>query len=65
MELLKAMGFGALISGCVALVIGTQGSTGGQLAIDALEVADFKLYWSWPLFLACAGLFWGLLLLQR
>ncbi len=65
MDLLKAMGFGALISGCVALVIGTQGSSGGQLVIQSFDVADFKLYWSWPVFFAGTGLFWGLLLLQR
>ncbi len=65
MDLLKAMGFGALIACCVSVVIGTQGSTGGQLAIQSFEVADFKVYWSWSLFLVSTGLFWGLLLLQR
>lgn len=65
MDLIKAMGFGALISGCVALVIGTQGSSGGQLVIESFTVADVRLYWSWPIFLASTGLFWGLLLLQR
>lgn len=65
MDLIKAIGFGALISGCVAIVIGTQGSGGGQLAIQSFEVADQKLYWSWRVFIAATGLFWGLLLLQR
>lgn len=65
MELLKAMIFGAVVSGCVAVVIGSQGTAGGQLAIEIVRVADFKLYWSWPMFLAGTGLFFGLLLLQR
>ncbi len=65
MDLLKAIGFGALISACVAMVIGTQGTSGGQLAIQSFELADFRLYFSMPVFLASTGLFWGLLLLQR
>jgi len=65
MDLLKAIGFGALVSVCIAVVIGSQGSTGGQLAIQSVNVADVKLYWSLPMFLAGTGLFWGLLLLQR
>lgn len=65
MDLLKAMGFGALITGCVAVVIGTQGSSGGPLAIHSFEVIDYKVYWSWPMFLSGTGLFWSLLLLQR
>jgi len=65
MGLLKSMGFGALVSGCVAVVIGAQGSSGGQLAIHPFEVADYRMYWSWPMFLAATGLFWSLLLLQR
>ncbi|MEP3422526.1 MAG: hypothetical protein ABJN35_12380 [Erythrobacter sp.] len=65
MDLIKAMGFGALIAGCVSVVIGTQGSAGGQLAIHSYDVIDFKVYWSWPAFLVSSGLFWGLLLLQR
>ena len=65
MDMLKAMGVGALVTGCIAVVIGTQGSAGGQLAIHALDIADYRVYWSWPMFLAGTGLFWGLLLLQR
>ena len=65
MGLLKAMGFGALVTGCIAVVIGTQGSSGGALAIESFKVADVRLYWSWPMFLAGTGLFWGLLLLQK
>ena len=65
MDLLKAMGFAAVITGCLSLVIGSQGTSAGQLAIHSMELCDLKIYWSWPVFLAGTGLFWGILLLQR
>ncbi|BDI59832.1 hypothetical protein [Qipengyuania nanhaisediminis] len=65
MGLLKAMTIAAVVTGCVAIVIGSQGSSGGQLMIRSFEVADYRLFWSWPLFLAGSGLSWGLILLQR
>ena len=33
MDLLKAMAFAAVLTGCVAIVIGSQGTGGGPLAI--------------------------------
>jgi len=63
--MLKAVVFGAVITGCVALVIGSQGSSGGRLAIEAIELGEVRLFWSWPLFLSGSGLAWGLILLQR
>jgi hypothetical protein len=65
MVMLKAVVFGAIITGCVALVIGSQGSSGGRLAIEAIELGEVRLFWSWPLFLSGSGLAWGLILLQR
>lgn len=65
MGLLKAMLIAAVVTGCIAIVIGTQGSTGGQLRIHSMMIQDFKVFWSWPLFLAGSGLSWGLILLQR
>ncbi|MEE4205349.1 MAG: hypothetical protein V2I39_03600 [Erythrobacter sp.] len=63
--MLKATVFSAIVTGCVALVLGSQGATGGRLAVEALELGDFRIFWSWPLFLSGSGLFWGLILLQR
>ena len=63
--MLKAAVFSAIITACVALVIGSQGSSGGRLAIEAFELGDFRLFWSWPLFFSGSGLAWGLILLQR
>lgn len=65
MEVLKALVFGAILSACVALVIGTQGSSGGPLGVRSIELVDFRMYWSWSLFLAGSGFSWALLLLQR
>ena len=65
MDLLKAMGFAAAITGTIALVIGSQGTSAGSLAIHPYILGDMKLYWSWPMFFAGSGLGWGLMLLQR
>ena len=65
MDLLKAMVFAAVVTGCVAIVIGSQGTSAGQLAIHPMDVGAVRLYWSWPMFLAGSGLGWGLMLLQR
>ena len=40
-------------------------STGGYLAIHAVAVQDYRMWWSWPLFLAATGLAWGLMAMQR
>lgn len=65
MDLLKAMGLAAVLTGCVALVIGSQGSSAGSLAIHPMAVGDYRVFWSWPLFLAGSGLSWSLFWLQR
>jgi hypothetical protein len=65
MEMIKALTLGAILSATIALVIGSQGSSGGALAIHMAHIADFKLYWSWPIFLSGSGLSFGLMLMQR
>ncbi|TRD11332.1 hypothetical protein FGU71_05360 [Erythrobacter insulae] len=65
MEMLKAFGLGAVLTGSIAVVVGSQGSSGGALDVHAMALGDYKIYWSWPLFLAGSGLAWGLMLLQR
>ncbi|WP_296721836.1 hypothetical protein [Erythrobacter sp.] len=65
MEMLKAFIFGALMSAAIGLVIGSQGTSAGPLAIHMVAIADAKVYWSWPVFLSGSGLAWGLMLLQR
>ena len=65
MDMLKAMGLSALLTGCVALVIGSQGASGGSLAIYSISHDGFRFFWSWPVFICGSGLAWGLMLLQR
>lgn len=65
MDMLKAMGIAAVLTCCVAVVIGSQGSSGGQLAVHHMAVGDYKVFWSWPMFLGGTGLAWALMLLQR
>lgn len=64
MGAIKAMILGAVLTGVVALVVGSQGSTGGYLDVHNMRVGDHSLYWSWPLFLAGTGLSWALMVLQ-
>jgi len=64
-DLIKALILGAILSATLALVIGSQGSSAGPLAIHLVHLADAKLYWSWPIFVSGSGLAWGIMLLQR
>jgi hypothetical protein len=65
MDMLKALVLGALLSATLGLLIGSQGTSAGPLAIQLVAIADAKIYWSWPVFLSGSGLAWGLMLLQR
>jgi hypothetical protein len=65
MEFMKALTLGAILSAAIGLVIGSQGTSAGPLAIHLVSIADAQMYWSWPIFLSGSGLAWGLMLLQR
>lgn len=65
MELVKALPLGMILTWVVALIIGSTGSTGGQLAIRALHIGQYDVLWSWPLFVASTGLAWALIYMQR
>ncbi|MFN4239068.1 MAG: hypothetical protein ACK4E5_00330 [Erythrobacter cryptus] len=65
MDFIKAASFGAVLSAIIALVIGSQGTSAGPLAIHAVALAETRFYWSWPIFFSGSGLAWGLMLLQR
>jgi len=65
MDVIKALILGAILSATIALVIGSQGSSAGPLAIHLVHIADTKLYWSWPIFVSGSGLAWVIMLLQR
>lgn len=65
MDLIKSVTFGAIMAGAIAMVIGSQGTSAGPLAIHPIAIADMRLFWSWPVFFTGTGLSFGLLLLQR
>ncbi|MFY7744735.1 MAG: hypothetical protein ACOVQY_04890 [Erythrobacter sp.] len=65
MDLIKSLIFGTIMSAAIALVIGSQGTSAGPLAIHLVSVADMRFFWSWPVFFTGTGLSFGLLLLQR
>ncbi|MBV7265565.1 hypothetical protein [Erythrobacter ani] len=65
MDMLKAFVLGAVLTLVVAIVVGSQGSSGGALAVHSMALGDHKVFWSWPLFLSGTGLSWGILALQR
>jgi hypothetical protein len=65
MGMIKSVIFGAIVSAAIAMVIGSQGTSAGPLAIHLVSVADMRLFWSWPMFLSGTGLFFALSLMQR
>jgi hypothetical protein len=65
MDLIKSVIFGAIMALAIALVIGSQGTSAGPLAIHPVAIADVRFFWSWPVFFSGTGLSFGLLLLQR
>ncbi len=65
MDLIKSLTFGAILSAAIALVIGSQGTSAGPLAIQLVQVADVRMFWSWPVFFSGTGLSFAMLLLQR
>lgn len=65
MDMIKAVMLGAILTATLALVIGSQGTTAGPLAIHLVPLGDIKVYWSWPIFFSGSGLAYGIMLLQR
>ena len=65
MDMLKALVFGGILTALVAGLVGSQGSSGGALQVHSMALVDYKVFWSWPLFLSGSGLSWALMLLQR
>lgn len=65
MDFIKALILGAILSATIALVIGSQGTSAGPLAIHLVPLADAKFYWSWPVFFGGSGLSFAIMLLQR
>jgi hypothetical protein len=65
MSLIKALLLGAILTFVVSATIHAGGSTGGFLYIRELQVSGQFVSWSWPLFIASAGLAFGILKLME
>lgn len=65
MEVVKGILVGIVLTFVVALVIGSQGSTGSFLYIHQLPVLEYKVWWSWPLFLVSSGVASGIGLMMK
>jgi hypothetical protein len=69
-KLLKAIPLGILLTVIVCLFMGSGGSSGGVLNVHRYHIdisqigVDFRMYWSWVLFVASTGLAWALMLMM-
>jgi hypothetical protein len=54
----KSLPVGGLLTFVISLIIGSQGSSGGQLSIRELSIGTVDFFWSWPLFAAATCLAW-------
>lgn len=69
--LFKALPFGIFLTLLLALFMGSGGAQSSLLAIRHFQVADvvdlgfdFRVYWSWTLFVAGTVLTWAILLMM-
>ena len=68
--LLKAIPFGIFLTIIICMFVGSSGATGGMLNIRSFDIdinmlnLDFRLYWSWMLFVAGTFLAWMILLMM-
>jgi len=62
--LLKAILLGTILTLIGAGIFGYAGTTAGFLNVHHLPIPDYRIYWSWPMFLAFTGLAWALLLMM-
>lgn len=62
--LLKAALLGLILTLIGAGIFGYAGTTAGFLDVHRLPIADYRIYWSWALFVGFTGLAWGILLIM-
>ena len=64
LSLLKAVIPGLILTLIVCAIIGSNGSTGGVLQIQHMNIQGHEVYGSWNLFFAATGLAWVLFLMM-
>lgn len=60
MAFIKALVPGFLLTWVVSMIIGSNGSRGGIMAIQHSYIEGYNFYWSWPLFIAGTALAWAI-----
>lgn len=60
MSFIKGLIAGTVLTWVVSLIIGSNQSRGGALAIHHEVIAGYGFYWSWPLFIASTCIAWGI-----
>lgn len=62
--LLKAALLGTILTLIGAGIFGYAETTAGFLNVHRLPIIDYRIYWSWVLFIGFTGLAWALLLMM-
>jgi len=61
--------FGFILTFVVALVLGSNGSSGAFMHIHAMKIdlvyAQYYMWWSWPGFFASTGIATGILAMMK
>jgi hypothetical protein len=61
MSVVKAVILGGFLTWLICLVFGTNHQSAGWLSVHSMRVAEYSVYWSWPLFVAASGLAWAIM----
>ena len=58
MALFKAFIPGLVLTLAIAVILGSNGTSGGWLNVHRVNIEQIQFYWSWSLFLIFTGLGW-------
>jgi hypothetical protein len=60
MAFLKGLIPGLILTFVLAGILGSNGTTAGWLNVYGTDIEQYRIYWSWPLFVISTGLGWGI-----
>ena len=60
MAFLKGLIPGLILTFVMAGILGSNGQSAGWLSVHAVDIEQFRFYWSWPLFVISTGLGTGI-----
>ena len=56
MAFIKGLVPGIILTFVLAGILGSNGQSAGWLNVHAIDIEQFTLYWSWPLFVVSSAL---------